>query len=287
MAYSAAPFEVGIRVSEQIPAPYAIENEEGRGPFVIVVDHASNAIPAPWGDLGLSLKDREAHIAWDPGALEVAREMSRLLDAPLVAGTISRLVVDLNRPVGSATFAPAVSEATDVPGNRSIAPDDMALRVSAVYEPYHAALAAVVARQADRADSPVAVLAMHSFTPVYKGVHRPLHVGILFDRHEALGRGMIDRLTAVDGIVVAANEPYSPADEVYFTLTRHAVSRGLLAAMIEVRNDELRTPEAQARWGGMLASAAAGAREAIRGSHPLTRGAAATSRGSARGGSAG
>ncbi|HUG61296.1 MAG TPA: N-formylglutamate amidohydrolase [Methylomirabilota bacterium] len=255
-------------------APFAIENRDGRGAAVIVVDHASNRIPDSWGDLGLTAEAREEHIAWDPGALAVARHMSRILDAPLIAGTVSRLVVDLNRPLGSATLAPAVSETTTSPGNAAISAADMKHRVEAVYTPYHQAVEAMVSRQVAVAAEPVAVIAVHTFTPVYKGVARALQVGILFDRDDRLGLGMLDVLKGEDGLAAAANEPYSPADEVYHTLDRHASSRGLPSAMIEIRNDVVRTPADQQRWAERLAGAVTRARGGLDRGSPLTSGSA-------------
>ncbi len=237
--------------------PFIVENEAGAAPVIIVVDHATNHIPARWGDLGLGESDRQAHIAWDPGALPVARGLSRLLDAPLFAATVSRLVLDLNRPLGSATLIPAVSETTVIPGNTDVTEADRAARIATVYEPYHAALDGLVERCARRSAQPVAVVAIHTFTPVYKGVARPLQVGVLFDRDERLGRGVLDELRREPTLAAEANQPYSPADEVYWTLDRHAVSRGLMNVMIEIRNDELRTAEAQAAWARRLADAMA------------------------------
>ncbi len=115
--------------------PFIVENEAGRAPVVIVVDHASNHIPARWGDLGLGEADRQAHIAWDPGALPVARGLSRLLDAPLFAGTVSRLVLDLNRPLGSSTLMPCVSETTAIPGNAAVTDDDRTHRIATSTSP--------------------------------------------------------------------------------------------------------------------------------------------------------
>ena len=46
-----------------------VSNARGASPFVIVCDHASNRIPAKYGDLGLTPTERLSHIAWDPGAL--------------------------------------------------------------------------------------------------------------------------------------------------------------------------------------------------------------------------
>jgi predicted N-formylglutamate amidohydrolase len=230
--------------------PFTIENPGGAGRVLVVVDHASNRFPPRWGDLGLPPEERERHIAWDPGALPVAREMSRLLDAPLIAGTMSRLILDVNRPAESPSLAPKLSETTEIPGNVALSPVDRAERIAAIHIPYHDALDRLIAETA-----PLAVIAVHTFTPVYRGVPRPLHVGILFDRDERLGRGMIEALSREEELVVRANEPYSPADEVYYTLERHAVARGLLNAMIEIRNDEVARADDQRRWATRLAEA--------------------------------
>ena len=54
-------------------------------------------------------------------------------------------------------------------------------------------------------------------------------------------------------VVVGVNQPYSPADRVYYTLERHARSRGLPCAMIEIRNDEIESSGQQKQWAGRLA----------------------------------
>ncbi|TIM37314.1 MAG: N-formylglutamate amidohydrolase, partial [Mesorhizobium sp.] len=54
------------------------------------------------------------------------------------------------------------------------------------------------------------------------------------------------------GVTVGVNEPYSPADRVYFTLERHARPRGLPCAMIEIRNDEISGEAGQRKWADLL-----------------------------------
>ena len=78
---------------------------------------------------------------------------------------------------------------------------------------------------------------------------RPWEVGIIFDRHRALPDSSIDGFRA-QGLNVGVNEPYSPADRVYYTLSRHAEARGLACAMIEIRNDLIRSDREQAVWAG-------------------------------------
>lgn len=54
-----------------------------------------------YNGLGLSATALASHIAWDPGAVEVARRLAEHLDAPLIASGYSRLVIDCNRPLTS------------------------------------------------------------------------------------------------------------------------------------------------------------------------------------------
>jgi predicted N-formylglutamate amidohydrolase len=57
----------------------------------------------------------------------------------------------------------------------------------------------------------------------------------------------------VEGLNVGVNQPYSPADRVYFTHERHARPRGLACAMIEIRNDEIGDESGQRHWAALLA----------------------------------
>src|SRR4051812_22059015 len=111
MGYGGTP-----RADADLIAPVRTINAEGRGPFVIVVDHASNRIPSRFGDLGLRPSERVRHIAWDPGALGVSLKLSGLLDAPVVYSTVSRLVIDCNRELHVHDLIPEISEYTVIPG---------------------------------------------------------------------------------------------------------------------------------------------------------------------------
>jgi predicted N-formylglutamate amidohydrolase len=226
-------------------------NRKGRSSVVLLCDHASNFIPEEFGTLGLARSDLARHIAWDLGAAAVARRMGAALDAVLIETRISRLVIDCNRPLDAPDLIPTVSETTAIPGNARLSAEHRADRIALAYEPFHAEIDAVVSeRLADGMET--RLVSIHSFTPVYKRVARPWHIGVIHDDDRRLAMPLIAALGALNGVTVGVNQPYSPVDRVYYTLERHARSRGLACAMIEIRNDELLATAGQRKWGDLL-----------------------------------
>lgn len=234
-----------------------ITNRQGLGPYVIVCEHASNFIPAAFGTLGLSGTDRVRHIAWDPGAAPVARLIAKALDATLIESCVSRLVIDCNRPLDAPDLIPETSEHTTIPGNFGLSQRERVARIAASHAPFHAALQRLVDDRLAEARE-TRIVSIHSFTPVYKSQARPWHAGIIHDDDDRLARPIVEALRREPGLHIGVNEPYSPADRVYFTLEKHARDRGLPCAMIEIRNDEIADEGGQRTWaerlGGILAS---------------------------------
>ncbi len=238
--------------------PVRVGNRQGNGPFVILCDHASNHIPAEFGTLGLNADELTSHIAWDPGALAVARLMASSLDAALVESCISRLVVDCNRPPEAPDMVPEISELTPIPGNQGLSAAERQRRIRLSHVPFHAAIESLVEeRLSARRD--IFLVSIHSFTPIYKGIERPWHIGIIHDQDMRLAEPTLEALSEIGGgMIVGDNQPYSPADRVYYTLERHARSRGLPCMMIEIRNDEIATTSGQRQWAELLSEILAG-----------------------------
>lgn len=238
----------GLLEDEEPPA--LVVNGEGRSPFVLICEHASNRLPRRLGTLGLAASELERHIAWDLGAEPVARRLSRLTDAPLVLQRYSRLAYDCNRPPDSADAMPEISETTVIPGNRGLSPADRLARIGDIYRPFHAAVAELLDRRA-AAGVRSQVVSIHSFTPAFKGERRSVELGILFDRDRTLPERLMPCFATVDA---RHNEPYGPRDGVLHTLNLHAAPRGLAHAMIEIRNDFLTDERGQAGWAERLAA---------------------------------
>jgi len=229
-----------------------VTNRAGAGKVVLLCDHASNFMPPEFGMLGLDPAELSRHIAWDPGALPLSLLLSQALDAPLVAAGVSRLIVDCNRPLDAPDLVPPVSETTPIPGNQDLDLPAKARRVALSHTPFHAAVEKLVEERLS-AGRETWLVSVHSFTPVYKGARRPWHVGILHDEDERLSAPLIAALGAVAGVCVGDNQPYAPADRVYYTLTRHGRSHGLPCVMLEIRNDEIADEDGQRQWAERLA----------------------------------
>ncbi len=227
-------------------------NPGGGGGLILVCEHASNHIPDEYGGLGLTPAQQQAHIAWDPGALPVARELSRLFDAPLVAARQSRLLYDCNRPPEAPDAIPARSETHDIPGNRALDEVSRRGRIARIYQPFHETLASTIASAGGGTGAGPAMITVHSFTPVFAGRHRDVEIGVLHDSDSRLADAMLGIAPQHTIRKVARNDPYGPEQGVTHTLRRHALPAGLVNVMIEIRNDLIATPDDQLAMAAML-----------------------------------
>lgn len=231
-------------------ATVCVHNKKARSNIILVCEHASNFIPEEFQDLGLSGQLVRSHIAWDPGALDVAKLLSRRLKAVLVAQNVSRLLYDCNRPPEAVGAVPEISEIYPIVGNRGLSKGARAERVERFYLPFRDALGAVVAQKRAKGPSPI-LITIHSFTPIFKGQQRAVQLGVLHDADARLADAVLARAAGKADFVVARNQPYGPGDGVTHTLKLHGMSHGLLNVMIEIRNDLIATgaqQEAMAQW---------------------------------------
>src|SRR6516225_4509493 len=114
-------------------------------------------------------------------------------------------------------------------------------------------LVAAAGRDGDTADRAAVLVALHSFTPVFKGVARPWHAAVLYNRDARLALPLFELLNAEDGLVVGNNEPYRVTDLTDFTVPVHGERRGLPHVEIEIRQDQITDSAGQAAWAERLA----------------------------------
>ena len=225
---------------------YEALDGDNAGGLLILVDHASNFVPPEYRDLGLPKAEFERHIAYDIGAAPLARALAERFRAPAILTCFSRLIIDPNRGEDDPTLIMRLSDGAVVPKNTTCDAAERERRLNRFHRPYHSA----IAHQIDTmlaAGVPPVLLSFHSYTPVWKGMARPWHAGILWDRDQRFAKPLIEKLAAEHGLRIGDNEPYLGSLK-NDTMYRHGTGRGLAHALLEVRNDLI---EIACRCSGM------------------------------------
>lgn len=141
--------------------------------LVISCEHGGNEVPPAYATL---FAGHEAllptHRGWDPGALELARQMAQAFKAPLFAATTTRLLIDLNRSIGHRQLHSEATRSLALAARRDIA--------ARYYRPHRDAVESEIARLV-ASGRQVLHIASHSFTPELQGVVRQADVAWLYD----------------------------------------------------------------------------------------------------------
>ena len=246
------------------PDPVVVRRASGRSPFFLTCDHAGRRIPRALGDMGMPAAEFERHIAWDIGAAAVSRLMSEALDAPLVEQVYSRLVIDCNRDPSVESAMPEVSELTTIPANVCLSQAARTARIEEIFEPYHAVIARLLEKRTQDGRETILV-AMHSFTPVFKGFVRPWHVGVLYNRNPDAARILFDLFEKEGDLVVGDNQPYHISDDTDYGIPVHGERRGIPHVELEIRQDLIADERGQAAWAERLCRLLPKARNALNG----------------------
>jgi predicted N-formylglutamate amidohydrolase len=174
--------------------------------FIITCEHGGNRIPAPYRRLfreqGALL---DSHRGWDPGALIMAKALASAWRAPLVASTVSRLVVDLNRSIGHPQLFSA--------STRAVPAETRAQIIEQCYRPYRDQVERLVSQRVLRGHR-VIHISSHSFAPELNGKVRSADVGLLYDpgrprEAELCGRWKESLAASCPELRVRRNYPYA------------------------------------------------------------------------------
>jgi len=175
-------------------------------PWVLVTcEHGGREVPSSHADHFVG-RDAvlDTHRGWDPGALQMGRELACRLGVPLFASTTTRLLIDLNRSIGHRRLFSEFTRGLSRAARQEI--------IARHYRPHRDSVeGAVAARIA--AGGRVIHIASHSFTPVLDGDVRRADVAWLYDprrAEEARVSGLwIDALATRNPVLrLRRNNPY-------------------------------------------------------------------------------
>jgi predicted N-formylglutamate amidohydrolase len=156
--------------------------------LVLTCEHGGNRVPAPYAALFRGQKTLlGTHRGWDPGALDVARRLARGFQAPLIAATTTRLLVDLNRSSHNRAVFSTWSRALSAEAREAL--------IGRIHRPHWERVRLALASAAEspagkiskrdsrgrRAGSLVVHVAVHSFIPKLDGQIRDFEIGLLYD----------------------------------------------------------------------------------------------------------
>ena len=228
--------------------------------LVLTCEHGGNRIPRPYAHLFRGAKAVLAsHRGWDPGALEVARLLSRELARPLLAVTWSRLFVEANRSSSNPRIWSRFTKALPREARDRI--------LERWWRPHREEVEGAVAKSIASGRRVVHV-AVHSFTPELGGVVRNADVGLLYDsrrKGEAkLCRHCAAILSRIDPeLRVRFNYPYSgAADGLTTWLRRRHVESRYLGIELEINQAQV----GARGWRGFQRKISESLRELVRGS---------------------
>ncbi|TPE58654.1 N-formylglutamate amidohydrolase [Sandaracinobacter neustonicus] len=225
--------------------PRLIDGDDPR--ILLVCDHASNAVPAGL-DLGVPAEALSQHVAWDIGAEAVSRTVAATLACRAWLASVSRLVVDCNRPPEQAI--PQHSDGIPISGNANLSATDTAARL-ALHHAFHDGLARQIQLR-----PPQLLVSIHSFTPALASAPapRPWPIAILWNQDYRATEYALAALEAEPdlGGPIGANEPYS-GQILNYTMDRHAEAIGLPYLGFEIRQDLIANAPGVARWSAIVA----------------------------------
>jgi len=241
-------------------APQPVDRRSAARPLVVTAEHASCAVPAHLGALGLRPDVLRSHRGWDPGAAIMARIVARAFAAPLFLGRWSRLLVDLNRSATHPRVVPRSAHGEPVPGNVQLDAAGRQARIDRYWRPWRGdveqALSACLGAHGE-----VVHVSVHSFVPELDGQVRDADVGLLYDPRRAGERAVVDAMRqalAGHGLRARRNYPYAGTSDGFTTHLRRQHPDGVYAGVeIEVNQRLVRDAAGARRLGAELVAALA------------------------------
>jgi predicted N-formylglutamate amidohydrolase len=168
-----------------------IPNSVAPDSLLLTCEHGGNRIPPPYAHLFQGAEELlKSHKGWDPGALALARFLSRQLDRPLLAVTWSRLFVEANRTPSNPRIWSRFTKTLPRRERETI--------LECWWWPHRRAVEEAVAA-GTAGGRRVLHVAVHSFTPELDGQVRNADVGFLYDSRRKQEAGLCHRWAEVLG----------------------------------------------------------------------------------------
>lgn len=225
---------------------------ESGAAVVVTCEHAGNVVPPPYRQLFAHGKTiLHSHRGWDPGAFGAALAVSEGLHAPLHFSRVTRLLVDLNRSIGSPTIFSEFVDSLDEDARQTI--------LETHYHPHRRAVETTLRGQiAERGC--VTHIGVHSFVDAMGESARDFEIGLLFDPARDRERTTCEEWTAAlashaPTVGVRLNAPYLGIDDGLTTHLRTVFPDAVYSGIeVELRQGWIGSTRQQAYAAELLAA---------------------------------
>ena len=141
--------------------------------LIFTCEHASNSVPEKYQKHFIGKKSILAsHRGFDWGTEHLGKILGKTFNAPVIFGTFSRLLIDLNRSEGHKT---ALSEMT-----MHLGKTEHEIIKETYHRPHWRKVRSLIEEQIKKGNS-VIHIGIHSFTPSLHGVVRTTDLGLCYD----------------------------------------------------------------------------------------------------------
>jgi len=213
---------------------------------IISCEHASNRVPPRFTQVFRGKeKLLSSHQAYDPGAAKLARRLARRFKSSVYLGSISRLLIDLNR-------SPSNRKSLYSSYSWKLEQNDRELLLQKYYSPFREKVDAAVGGIIGKG-RPVLHISVHSFASVKSGKIRKADIGLLYDPARKIEKeigaflaGLLQK--QVVSLLVRRNYPYLGKTDGFTSFLRRKYSATLYAGIeLEINQALLSTGENKMR----------------------------------------
>ena len=196
---------------------------------IISCEHASNRVVPRFTHLFKGEEEvLSSHQAYDAGAANLARRLSGRLQSSVYLGSISRLLIDLNR-------SPSNRKSLYSIYSKKLHQNDRELLLHKYYLSYRekvtGAIAGIIAK-----GQPVLHISVHSFAPAKNGKARKADIGLLYDPVRNIEKDICNFLVELlkeklASLRVRRNYPYLGKSDGFTSFLRKKYSAKLYAGI--------------------------------------------------------
>jgi predicted N-formylglutamate amidohydrolase len=207
--------------------------------LLVTCEHASNHVPPEYAAKFRGRREvLKTHRAWDPGAAALARDLEKAFNAPAFYGSLTRLLIDLNRSESSKSlFSEFTADAREELLDRC-------------HRPWRAGVLDVAKKLAAR--KKLLHVSCHSFTPVWHRRQRRVDIGLLFDPRRDLERAVAldwqtELRSSLPDLRIRRNNPYRGTSDSVTKWLRGRLPHGRYAG-IEVELSQAFASRPAGQW---------------------------------------